>query len=159
VTAHLNAEVDSLIAFGAKFQPIEMVHPGGGPSYGGLNLASRSVLRSGYWSEPFIKQSEAGTKALTSGTVVVPALMPGYVPIPDRPILITQVIPRTTITAGTNLYAYLQGTVRTHAAAEVASGSLKPVGTYTIQMVTGAVRMIATVASPSTVSVWKTLTS
>lgn len=88
-----------------------------------------------------------GGKALTSGSMVVPSLLSGVVPIPDRPTYLAQVIPSTTLT-GTNTFGYLQETTRTHNAAEVAAGGLKPVSHYTITRVDDQVRTIATVSDP-----------
>jgi HK97 family phage major capsid protein len=120
--------------------------PGGTKHSGSGWKAQPGVLKAGYWSEPF-KKAVGETKALTSGSVVVPSLLPGIVPIPDRPTLLTQVIPSTPV-EGTNLFSYLQETVRTHAAAEVAAGATKPVSTYTVQKVDDNVRTIATISQP-----------
>jgi HK97 family phage major capsid protein len=77
----------------------------------------------------------------------VPALSGGIVGIPDRPALVTDVIPTVPLDA-TNIAAYLQETVRTHAAAEVAEGALKPTSTYTVAKVEEPARTIATLSEP-----------
>src|SRR5262249_49595569 len=114
----VNAELDGLIGALAQ-QNADNPLPDGTifprPQRTGRET-SPSILKSGHWSKPILDQIEG--KALTSGSVVVPSLLPGIVPIPDRPVLLTQVIPYTTL-EGTNLFSYLQESVRTHAAAEV----------------------------------------
>ena len=120
--SRVNAEMDQLLAIGDVKFPSSGWNPAMLPGGGGPSLGSRSVpspLKAGHWSQPVVDAVQAqGQKALTSGSVVVPSLLPGIVRIPDRPIYLTQVIPSTTLT-NTNLYSYLQETVRTHAAAEV----------------------------------------
>jgi HK97 family phage major capsid protein len=144
--ARVNSEMDQLINVGkVRFQsPLDngMIHPGEPANRG---QSHPSILKAGYWSKPFREQ--LGNKALVTGSVVVPSLLPGIVTIPDRPIFLTQAIPSTQL-EGTNLYSYLQETVRIHAAAEVASGAQKPVSTYTVQRVDDTVRTIATISQP-----------
>jgi HK97 family phage major capsid protein len=116
---------------------------------GVVTPASASGLKAGYWSEPVRRYMEAdgNTKALTSGSIVVPALTSGLVTIPDRPRLVTDVIPSQRLSA-TNIAAYLVETTRTHAAAEVAEGALKPTSTYTVSKVEEPARTIATLSEP-----------
>jgi HK97 family phage major capsid protein len=96
----------------------------------------------GYWSDPAIKAG-FGQKAFDSLTV--PRLTGGYVAIPDRPLSLLDVIPSQEL-AGTDLYAFLRETVRTHAAAETAVRALKPTSSYTLTKVEDSVRTIATLS-------------
>ena len=74
-------------------------HPGFHGNSGSAN-SDGGILRKGYWTDPFVKAvSPHGEKLnLTTGSLTVPSLTAGYVPIVDRPLLVSQVIPSTTLT-------------------------------------------------------------
>jgi HK97 family phage major capsid protein len=146
--ARVNSEMDYLLKVGeVKFpNPLAggMIHPGSSNPVKG-SFPTPSGMKAGHWSKPIIDKVEG--KALTSGSVTVPALTAGIVTIPDRPISLASVIPSERL-QGTNQFSYLQETVRTHAAAEVAAGTTKPVSTYTVAKVDDTVRTIATISEP-----------
>lgn len=67
-----------------------------------------------------------GSKALVpSGTVTVPSLSSTVERTPDRPTSLLEIIPTEGL-EGSDQYAYLRETVRTHNAAPVAPGTAKP---------------------------------
>ena len=124
-------------------------HPGFPGGNRSSNPNNTGTLRKGYWSEPFVKAvAPDGQKLnLTTGSLTVPSLLGGYVPLPDRPILVSQVIPSTTL-VDTNQFQYLVEKTRTLSAAETAPGTLKPTTTLQMDKVTGAVTPIATLSQP-----------
>jgi Phage capsid family len=120
----------------------------GGAGRSGKNWAVKpGILKRNYWTEPFLKATDHGEKALTTGTVMLPSLLGGYAPILDRPLYLAQAIPSVNLDTG-NQYVYWQESTRTLAAAEVAAGAVKPTSTLTMAAVTDNVRTIATVSQP-----------
>lgn len=103
--------------------------------------------KSGHWGDPVVK--EVGAKALLSGSVTVPSLSGGIVPLApgDRATSLLDVVP-SEILRGTDTYGYLLETARTNNAAEVAASALKPTSVYTVSLVTDKVRVIAHLSQP-----------
>jgi hypothetical protein len=70
----------------------QMIHP---TTPGGYSSARRSMSapagwRKGHWSDPFLRQMKDLTP---SGSISVPSLTGGIVPIPDRPMRLLDAIP------------------------------------------------------------------
>lgn len=82
-----------------------------------------------------------GIKALTSGSIEVPAIVEPIVDLPVRPTRILDLIPRRPLTE--NTYEYLRQTVRTNNAAVVADLGTKPTSVYTVAAVEDRARVIA----------------
>lgn len=117
--------------------------PGGG-GLGGVAPAKAAGWKAGHWGSPFMR----AVKELTpSGSVTVPSLTGGIVPIEDRPRRLLDVIPRLQL-QGTDQFSYLRETVRTHAAAAVAPGGRKPTSTYSVERVDDRARVIAHLTEP-----------
>lgn len=99
------------------------------------------------WGEAIVAkgatQDGYGFKALVpSGSVVVPSLTAGIVRTADRPRSLLQLVPSDPL-QGTDQYSFLRETVRTHAAAPVATGALKPTSVYSVERVDDTVKTIA----------------
>lgn len=98
------------------------------------------------WGDVIAKsahQDGFGFKALVpSGSVVVPSLTAGIVRTADRPRSLLQLVPSQPL-QGTDQYSYLRETVRTHAAAPVATSALKPTSVYSVARVDDTVVTIA----------------
>lgn len=87
-----------------------------------------------------------GIKALTSGSIDVPAIVEPVVDLPVRPTRILDLIPRRPLTE--NTYEYLRQTVRTNNAAVVADLATKPTSVYTVASVEDRARVIAHLSEP-----------
>ncbi|MEV5689920.1 phage major capsid protein [Micromonospora globbae] len=87
-----------------------------------------------------------GVKALTSGSIEVPAVVEPIVALPARPLRVLDLIPRRTLTE--NTYEYLRQTVRTNNAAPVADGAVKPTSIYTVVSVEDRARVFAHLSEP-----------
>ena len=131
--------------------PMKWSFPGGRSA---SSATSPSRFKAGRWSDPLIRKLErddphSGRKALLSGSITVPSLTGGIVPVApgDRATSLTQVIPNTTL-RGTDTFRYLQETTRTNNAAEVAASALKATSIYTVQKVDDVVRTIAHLSQP-----------
>jgi HK97 family phage major capsid protein len=125
----------------------------GHPLPGGFNALAGGKSKAkgwkdGYWSTPFLKGMEIGTKGLiSSGTITVPTLTGGIVPIADRPISILELIPTEGLQE-TDTYAYLREETREHKAAPTAKSTLKPSSVYKVKKIEGTARTIAHVSEP-----------
>jgi HK97 family phage major capsid protein len=120
--------------------------PGSGGGRGGGRVPAQKGWQAGYWSDPFTKG--LGRKDLTpSGSVTVPSLTGGIVPIEDRPQRLLDAIPVEPLT-GTDTFAFLRETARVHAAAETAPQTAKPVSTYSVQKIEDTVKVIAHLSEP-----------
>jgi hypothetical protein len=101
-------------------------------------LGDSNDTKGAVWGDAFVKAVAGPSgefKALVpSGSVVVPSLSSTLVRIEDRPTSILQLIPSEGL-QGTEAYAYLQETARTHAAAPVAVGATKPTSVYSVEKV------------------------
>ncbi|MEU1642035.1 phage major capsid protein [Micromonospora zamorensis] len=94
-----------------------------------------------------ITQAERhGIKALTSGSIDVPAIVEQVVELPVRPTRILDLIPRRRLTD--NTYEYLRQTARTNNAAVVADFGTKPTSVYTVAAVEDRARVIAHLSEP-----------
>jgi Phage capsid family len=122
---------------------------GSGGSGRGKVQAPTPGWKAGHWATPVERYMNGpdGVKALTSGSVVVPALTGGIVGIPDRPAVVTDVVPTDDLD-NTNTAAFMQETVRNLNATEVAEGALKPTSVLTVQKVEEPARTIATLSEP-----------
>lgn len=87
-----------------------------------------------------------GVKALTTGSIDVPAVVEQVVQLPARPTRVLDLIPRRTLTEHT--YQYLRQTVRTSNAAPVADGGTKPTSIYTVGEVEERSRVFAHLSQP-----------
>jgi HK97 family phage major capsid protein len=121
-------------------------HPGfPGMSSTPKGFPSSPGWKSGHWGDAVVQR----VKDLTpSGSVTVPSLTTGIVRIEDRPVRLLDVIPFGPPLRGTDTYAYMRETVRTHNAAPVAKGARKPVSTYNIEKVEDRARVIAHISEP-----------
>jgi len=121
--------------------------PSSGSHYAPGYHARTTDQRDTGWGSAMVKAATGtdsfGFKALVpSGSVVVPSLTAGIVRTADRPRSLLQVIPSTGL-QGTDQYSYLRETVRTHAAAPVATGATKPTSVYSVARVDATVKTIA----------------
>jgi len=119
-----------------------------GSSPGGGSSPGPGAGRTG----PFAKamgehMATFGGKALTSGSIMVPSLARGVVSSADRPRSILDLI-RVERLDGTDSFAFLRETARTHLASTVASGALKPTSTYSVEKVEDRVRVVASLSEP-----------
>jgi HK97 family phage major capsid protein len=90
----------------------------------------------------------AGIKSLTpSGSITVPSLSSTIVGMGDRPRTVLQAVPTEPL-GGTDSFSYLRETVRTHNAAPVAVGALKPTSIYSLVRVDDTVKTIAHLSEP-----------
>lgn len=121
-------------------------HPGPGRT-GSTTAAGGKRWKAGHWSEPVIRAVQG--KALLSGSVTVPSLTGGIVPLApgDRATSLLDVIP-SVVLRNTDTFSYLKETARTHNAAEVAAAALKPTSVYTVQKVDDTVKVIAHLSQP-----------
>lgn len=111
--------------------------PAAGPgSKWARQVASKMVARA----------DEYGIKALTSGSIDVPAVVEPIVTAPQRPMRVLDLVSRQRLTATT--YEYLRQTVRTNNAAPVADGQTKPTSVYTVSSVEERARVIAHLSEP-----------
>jgi HK97 family phage major capsid protein len=99
----------------------------------------------GLWAKAW-QAANAGRKmAPPSGSILVPTMVaPGLAEVPET---LLALIPRTPLTDGDS-YSYLVETVRTHAAAPVKRGSVKPTSTYTVTRTDGQAQTIAHLSPP-----------
>jgi HK97 family phage major capsid protein len=114
------------------------------------SIPARKGWKAGTWAEPFMKELSqiSGTKGLiSSGTVTVPSLTGGIVPIEDRPQSLLQVVPVEGLSE-TDTYAYLREETHEHKAAETGKGKLKPTSVYKVKKIEGSVKTIAHVSEP-----------
>jgi hypothetical protein len=121
---------------------------GGGGGYSSGDGYSNDV-KSGPWGAEMKGYLERiGTKTITpSGSITVPSLSRGIVAASDRPTSVLQLIPFEKL-ENTDSFAYLQESVRTHAASTVAVGALKPTSVYSVIKQDDRVRVIATLSEP-----------
>lgn len=82
-----------------------------------------------------------GVKALTSGTIEIPAPIAPIVDLPGRPTSLLDLIPRRRLTS--NTFEFIRQTLRTNNAAPVADGATKPTSAYTVTDVEGRARVWA----------------
>lgn len=98
------------------------------------------------WGAAMLKAAshDGRFKALVpSGSVVVPNLTAGIVRTADRPRSLLQLVPLAPRLVETDQYSFLRETVRTHAAAPVATGALKPTSVYSVARLDATVKTIA----------------
>lgn len=121
-------------------------HPLPGNGQGGINSVSKMMgWRQGHWGSVF--QRELQGSLTPSGTVTVPSLTSGVVPIPDRPARLIDLIPVEKL-EDSDQYAYLLEVSREHKAAETAKGALKPTSVYSVKKVEGSAKTIAHISEP-----------
>jgi len=112
----------------------------------------RPVARRGFgcWSKAMAEATghRFGRKELEpAGLVTVPALLDTVAPLEGKAQSILQLIPSQRL-QGTGQYAFLRETVRTHNAAPVTEGALKPTSVYSVVKVEGHVSTIAHLTEP-----------
>lgn len=117
-----------------------------GPGGGGRKATPRG---DGTWAKAMgAFLGRVGMKSLVpSGTITVPRLSSGITASQDRPRSVLNLIPFIGL-EGTDSFAFLRETVRTHAASTVAAGKVKPTSTYSVEKVEDRVRTIAHLSEP-----------
>ncbi len=106
--------------------------------------------RAGVWSKAFFEKIDrlGGLKELVpSGSVTVPGLRSTLTTLGGQPNTVLSLIPMVPL-EGTDSFAYLRETVRTHAAATVPAGAVKPTSTYSVEKVEDKARVIAHLSEP-----------
>lgn len=122
-------------------------HPGhGGGGFGRGTMPGPAGWRRGHWSNSFVPK--IGAALTPSGTINVPSLTEGVVPLVEPARRLLQMMPRGPRLDGTDRYAYIRETVRTMAAAPVASGGTKPTSVVSVEKVEDRARVIAHVGEP-----------
>lgn len=121
----------------------QIIELGSGLENGSLPDPVHNIKGKGIWSKAFLKHYPAGVKELVpSGTVTVPSLRSTLTTLGGQPETLLSLI-RTVPLEGTDAFAYLRETVRTHAAAAVAAGGTKPTSTYSVEKVEDRARVVA----------------
>ena len=113
-----------------------------------MGYTTRNAPERGPWAKALRNTQSMGSKALMSpsGSVGVPSPLSILAPLGDRVDTILQLIPVEPI--GSDAYAFLRETVRTHNAAPVATEGVKPTSVYTVEKIDRTAQTIAHLTQP-----------
>jgi HK97 family phage major capsid protein len=106
--------------------------------------ANRGALPTGSWTSPSseLRATLLDESGGSGGALVVPTYVPGIVPLPTRPLVMSDLFaPGTT---DSNLVTFMKETTFTNAAAPVLEGAAKPESTIVFAAASEPVRKIAT---------------